>query len=298
MMLARQGMLDRFDRPTRRLTSALALVLCVAVSRPVHGVGPQPELEPMLLEADEHASAGRHDAALRAYADAFEIMPAETRASDVGEFVALAAGHAAVADYKARGKRESLEIGRRVIVGFIASVAAAGPDARTAPVDAARQQLSEIEGLMPTEVMPPVEDAGVDREDPKAEPGPEVQADAEDPTTGTNPGKLRGMGKAGMALVVVGGLGAITGVTLVVLPPKTFPTGHPNAAFIQTTRPPGWGVLAGGVAALVAGAALLGLDRTQAKQRAAAGASPTKPQARVQPWLGRDGAGLGIAGRF
>jgi hypothetical protein len=288
-------MLDRFDRPTRRLTSALALVLCVAVSRPVHGAGPQRELEPMLLEADEHASAGRHDAALRAYADAFEIMPAETRASDVGEFVALAAGHAAVADYKARGKRESLEIGRRVIVGFIASVAAAGPDARTAPVDAARQQLSEIEGLMPTEVVPPVEDAGMDRGD---EPEPEVQIDAEDPTKGTDPDRLRGMGKAGVALLVVGGLGAIAGVTLVVLPPRHFPLGDPNASKIQTTHPPGWGILGGSLVALAVGAVLLGFDRNDAKQRTAAGASRTKPQARVRPWLGRDGAGLGVEGRF
>lgn len=125
---------------------------------------------------------------------------------------------------------------------------------------------------------------------PEDGPGP-------DPIVDEDPGALGGMGKAGVALLVVGGLGAIAGVTLVVLPPKTFPTGHPNAALIQTTRPPGWGVLGGGVAALVVGAVLLGLDRKQAKQRAVK-AQGGKAQARVSPWMGRHGAGLSVVGRF
>lgn len=109
---------------------------------------------------------------------------------------------------------------------------------------------------------------------------------------------LRSMGKAGVGLLVAGGLGAIAGITLVVLPPKTFPTGDPNAANIKTTRPPGWGVLGGGVAAVVVGAVLLGLDRKQAKRRAAAGLPAKRAQALVHPWLGPEGAGVGVVGRF
>jgi hypothetical protein len=52
------------------------------------------------------------------------------------------------------------------------------------------------------------------------------------------------------------------------------------------------------VAALVVGAVLLGLDRKQAKRRATAGSPATKAQASVHPWLGPDGAGLGVIGRF
>lgn len=119
-----------------------------------------------------------------------------------------------------------------------------------------------------------------------------------DPITDEDPGRLRGMGKAGVGLLVVGGIGAITGITLVVLPPTSFPTGDPNAANLRTTRPPGFGVLGGGVAVLVVGAVLLGLDRKQAKRRAAAGLPAKRSQALVHPWLGPEGAGVGVVGRF
>lgn len=152
----------------------------------------------------------------------------------------------------------------------------------------------------------------VPKEEPEDGPGDGPGNDVEDPDHdngrdpdhGTDPDPiadddsgLRGMGKAGVGLLVAGGLGAIAGITLVVLPPKTFPTGDPNAANIKTTRPPGWGVLGGGVAAVVVGAVLLGLDRKQAKRRATAGLR-AKPQALVHPWLGPEGAGVGVVGRF
>jgi hypothetical protein len=111
--------------------------------------------------------------------------------------------------------------------------------------------------------------------------------------TDEDPNALRGLGKAGIALVVVGGLGAITGVSLVAITPKHFPMGDAQADQIRTTRPPGWGALGGGVAALVVGAVLLAVDRKQAKRRAAG-----KAEARVHPWLAPQGAGLGVVGRF
>lgn len=135
-------------------------------------------------------------------------------------------------------------------------------------------------------------------------PGPDVKdpddgggsdtGGGSDPIVDEDPNALGVKGKAGIGLLVVGGLGVISGVVLVVLPPlEEFPTGHENAAYVKSTRPPGWGVLGVGVGAAVVGAVLLGLDRKQAKRRAAG-----KAEARVHPWLGPDGAGVGVVGRF
>lgn len=133
---------------------------------------------------------------------------------------------------------------------------------------------------------------GPDEKDPDEKDPDEIGGS--DPIVDENPNALGTKGKAGIGLLVVGGLGVLTGVVLVVLPPlEEFPTGHENAAYIKSTRPPGWGVLGGGVAAAVVGAVLLGLDRKQAKRRAAG-----KTEARVHPWFGPNGAGVGVVGRF
>jgi len=113
-----------------------------------------------------------------------------------------------------------------------------------------------------------------------------------DPITDEDPNALRGMGKAGIGLLVVGGLGAITGVSLLVVKPKGFPVGD-QADKVRSTHPPGWVVLGVGAGALVVGAVLLGVDRKRAKKRAA-----NKAGALLHPWLGPQGAGLGVVGRF
>lgn len=151
--------------------------------------------------------------------------------------------------------------------------------------------------VAPKLVIPePEQDPGTDTGDDTG-PGeiePETSGDeGGDPTTDGSPDGLGPKGKAGIALLVVGGLGAVAGVTLVVLPSKTFPAGDPNAAYVRSTMPPGVGVLVGGGVAIVVGAVLLGLDRKQAKQR-----RNDKATARLQPWLGSQGAGLSVAGRF
>ncbi len=135
--------------------------------------------------------------------------------------------------------------------------------------------------------------------DPEPKPKKDPVADGStDPIVDEENDGLGGKGKAGVALLVVGGLGAIGGVVLVARKPKYFPVGDPQASMIQTTRPPGWALLGGGVAAVVVGAVLLGIDRKQAKQREAARSKPKKAEAKLHPWLGADGAGLGVYGRF
>lgn len=147
----------------------------------------------------------------------------------------------------------------------------------------------------------------VPKDDPGVGPGPGPDPDGDDPDVGPDPdgGKvtgpvadddpnaLRGMGKAGVGLLVVGGLGAIAGVTMVVIKDKSFPAEHPRTDQLQSTHTPGWVALGVGAAALITGGVLLGLDRKQAKRRAAG-----KTAALVHPWLGPQGAGIGVVGRF
>jgi hypothetical protein len=144
------------------------------------------------------------------------------------------------------------------------------------------------------------------------DPDPERDPDVKDPDgngrrdpdpdggiVDDDPNRLGGKGKAGVALLVVGGLGAITGTVLVIRKPEYFEVGDPHAPTeYSTTRPPGWALLGGGVAVVVVGAVLLGLDRKQAKQRAAAGVGGKKATAKLHPWFGPQGAGLGVHGRF
>lgn len=86
---------------------------------------------------------------------------------------------------------------------------------------------------------------------------------------------LRPSGKAGVALVVTGGLGLVAGLVLAVLPARPKPDDPTREVY---TQPPGYALLGVGAATLVVGAVLLGLDRRRAKARG---------HARVQ--LGRGG---------
>lgn len=88
----------------------------------------------------------------------------------------------------------------------------------------------------------------------------------------SDPKKLGPKGKAGAALIGVGGVGVIVGIVLAVLPARPHPDRTQQNKEVFTTWP-GYGVLAGGGVALVVGAVLLGLDRRQAQKRSKANAN-------------------------
>jgi hypothetical protein len=113
------------------------------------------------------------------------------------------------------------------------------------------------------------------------------------PITDDKPNALGVKGKAGVALLVVGGLGVIAGITMVAIKPTYFDQGDPEAFKYRTTDPPGYAALGVGAAGLIVGAVLLGLDRKQAKRKGAG-----KAEARVHTWGGPQGAGIGVVGRF
>ncbi|HET6582243.1 MAG TPA: hypothetical protein VFG69_02325 [Nannocystaceae bacterium] len=96
-----------------------------------------------------------------------------------------------------------------------------------------------------------------------------------------DPKKLGKKGKAGAALIGLGGAGLIVGIVLTVLPPRP-KKGDPRYEVFTTW--PGYGLLASGGAALIVGAVLLGIDRRQAKRRSNA-------RARIEV---RPGDGLGF----
>ncbi|MEM9463365.1 MAG: hypothetical protein AAGF11_54995 [Myxococcota bacterium] len=247
-----------------------------------------------MADADEHANAGRYADALRVYAEAFEAMPDSLQVSGVAEFAVLAAGQAAIADYQERGEVPVLERGRAVLAQFIEGVSAE-PNAEVS-ADAAQTLLAEIDALVPEGESDVVEPKAKVERLPEPDPEP-----ASAPVEEEEPGKLCRMGKAGVALMALGGLTAVGGTVLVAREPTGFPVGHPNADKLETTRPAGGGVLGGGLALVVVGAVLLGVDRKRAKQRKASAArSSTSPkvEAAVHPWLGGHGGGLGVTGRF
>ncbi|MCA9708826.1 MAG: hypothetical protein KDK70_23480 [Myxococcales bacterium] len=156
--------------------------------------------------------------------------------------------------------------------------------------------------VAPKMVVPQEDDGPLD---PEIDIGPEVDGGngghgTGDPTGGDEePGKLQGMGKAGIGLLVVGGAAAITGVGLLIRGEKPYDVDNEKATNLATTVPHGAGLLAGGGALLIVGAVLLGIDRKRAKERRAAAArSKGAPEAVLHPWLSPQGGGVGVTGRF
>lgn len=194
--------------------SAPGLALCLAVAGvPGHAAAaPEGDFEQLIAEADAHVDQGRHDEALSAYTRAYRAMPAELQVSGVGEFVAMAAGKAALEDFAARGDRRSLEQARDVLRAFVTAAQTADPQLSPAPTDAASQRLAEIDaqlgsGPPPSEPPPLTDDAG---DEPSAAPPPEPDAPPD-------------RSRAGLALAVSGGVAALAGVGLLVAGARQVP---------------------------------------------------------------------------
>jgi hypothetical protein len=109
---------------------------------------------------------------------------------------------------------------------------------------------------------------------------------ATDPTTTPHtdrglphdPKKLGKKGKAGAALIAIGGGGLVAGIVLAVLPAKDHPDMPTKNVYTDT---PGYVVLGVGAAALITGVVLLALDRRAAKRQSKAHA-----RVRLEPTAG------------
>jgi hypothetical protein len=127
---------------------------------------------------------------------------------------------------------------------------------------------------------------------PSTPPTHEPPVDPPDaPLDATEPAPLGGLGKGGIAALVVGAAGLATGIAFVVVGKQTdegdesVPEGEASGTDF---RPAGYAMLAVGGAALITGAVLLGVDRARARKRATA----------LAPWFGPRSAGLTFTTRF
>lgn len=186
---------------------ALTLAVAMAGAPSVGVAAPSGDFEALVAEADEHAGAGRHAEALEAYAAAFEAMPEAMRPTTVGDFVARAAGKAALDDFEGRGEVASLERGRDVLEAFIAAAEGASSGDGPASTTAARERLDEIVARIP-----------------EPEPEPEVEVEAAPITVPTADSGRQGPSRTvGIALVAAGGASVLGGIGLVVAGARQVP---------------------------------------------------------------------------
>ena len=152
---------------------------------------------------------------------------------------------------------------------------------------AVESQLDKLRELGAPEVPEPAEggaelDGDADGDaDGDGDDGDEIGDDGPD-----RPGGLGTMGKTGIGLTAVGVAALVPGIVLAVLPDKSV-----ENAMLRTTTIPGAVLAAGGGAALVTGAVLLGIDLGRRKRRSQARLVPN-------PVLGPDFAGMRLSGRF
>lgn len=141
--------------------------------------------------------------------------------------------------------------------------------------EAVERATAEVERLVPF-----VRDHARAREEAAAPP-PSSPPPVEAPPP---PQGLGARGKAGIALVALGGVSLGAGVGLALRQPTPDPDLPRN---VITTRPAGFALIGVGAAAVVVAAVLIALDRRQAPRRGA-----------VAPAFGSGSAGLTITGSF
>lgn len=126
------------------------------------------------------------------------------------------------------------------------------------------------------------QDQGTDAAEPESEPEPLPPTDP--PTDELRP-KLSGLGKGGVAMLVVGAAGLGTGAVLAALPPKVKAD---DPLYETTTRPPGFVALGVGAAAVVSGVVMLVVDRRRGRADTIS----------LVPMPGAAGATVVLRGRF
>ena len=111
----------------------------------------------------------------------------------------------------------------------------------------------------------------------------------QDPIRDEETGVLGKRGKIGVALLVVGVVGAGASVPFVVREPTEL---EDDPTRVRNSRPLGGAALGAGMAVAVVGAVLLALDLRASKNKRSESAAV------VHPWVGVGSGGLGVVGRF
>lgn len=276
------------------------------------GLAPSAEeestFEELLARADEHASEGRHAAALDDYERAFAAMPATLRPTGVGEVLALAAGKAALEDYAAGGDARSLRRGRALVTAFL-TVASTNPGAASLSLDAARTRLEEIDDVLSVgapELEPEVE------VEPEPEPAPGPQNDLQPQIDPAEPSRMSSGSpwtmddkssarRVGTGLMVAGALVSAGGAITTVIGGWMLPQYQPHArvSFLQERRYPRSPVALGmGLSLFAAGFVPLAIGicafRKAPEGKRCGREKRSETHALVSPWLGREFVGMSI----
>jgi hypothetical protein len=101
------------------------------------------------------------------------------------------------------------------------------------------------------------------------------------------PKPLGGMGKGGIASLVIGAAALGTGIGFVVVGEREREGDSERDVETTDFRPPGYALIGVGAAAIITGVVLLVVDRKRAKRSTA-----------FAPWFGRGVAGVAVGGRF
>ncbi|MCX4246949.1 hypothetical protein [Paraliomyxa miuraensis] len=148
---------------------------------------------------------------------------------------------------------------------------------------------SVLEQLDSYEVVASPEPESDPQPKPESDPDPDPPASSDPPANDPPRAKLSGLGKGGVAMLVVGAAGLGTGAVLVALPPKVEPE---DPLYETTTHPPGFVALGVGAAAVISGVVMLVVDRKRARR------SARTSTATLVPSLRPGGAGLVLRGAF
>lgn len=142
---------------------------------------------------------------------------------------------------------------------------------------------------------------------PRVEPEPEPEPESESAPTRRPDPRFTGLGKAGLALVAVGGAGALAGAVMVGVN-RGEPLPHGYSYLERDWRnPTGYVFLGVGGAVLVGGVVTLTLDVTRCQRNPNAPGCSQLPEprdgrrartVRGAPWAAAHGAGLSLWGRF
>jgi hypothetical protein len=294
------------------LATAVALTMALGSAAPAHGAAwaraaaparggaSQADFEQLIAEADAHSSAGRHADALESYVEAFTAMPAELRASSVGQFVALAAANAAQEDFRARGDASSLDQARDVLRAFVLVAQASDREGTAELVTEAQARLAELEQVRSSPSPAPEPDPGGSASDDGLDTPPSDGPTPSGDRTGPDRSRL------GIALAVSGGVVFLGGLGLMIAGARqvpwyeeelasegwasTDPGYDEQIAQAQGVRNVDYGIgalmLVVGVGVGVTGAVLLAKSKQRRRELA------------VVPVLGRDRALLGARWRF
>ncbi len=263
---------------------ALAAPLSVALATwPGHARGfepaPQPPEYASIWLADSFADAEKLVRAWANDATVAGLRKAEIDAEDVAD------GRVLVVELRGREFKYEITVGVRQGEDWLAK---SGPvECKCNPDELVERLTAEVAAVAP-ELEAKDDSTTGPAVAPATNGGTGSPPDVAPPPSGDDRRPLKAGGKAGVALISVGGAATIAGIVLLALPPQEDLADDPERTDSTSYRPVGGAVLGVGLAGVIVGAVLLGIDRKRARSRNTA----------LVPTFGPRSAGFVLSTRF